>query len=154
MADLKCVVENCTYNKDCLCSKGDIMVGGKHACDCDGTCCESFAQKREGRESFSNSLSHPSHTISIDCEAVKCIYNSNYKCVAEHVDIKGCGACDCRETACATFRKVNHGKENQYSSLTNVPKLRIIKQVTGFGGRPPVHRFQNKIENKKYQKRG
>ena len=28
MADLKCVVENCTYNKDCLCSKGDIMVGG------------------------------------------------------------------------------------------------------------------------------
>ena len=40
MADLKCVVENCTYNKDCLCSKGDIMVGGKHACDCDGTCCE------------------------------------------------------------------------------------------------------------------
>ena len=62
MANLKCVVENCTYNKDCLCSKGDIMVGGKHACDCDGTCCESFAQKREGRESFSNSLSHPSHT--------------------------------------------------------------------------------------------
>ena len=45
MADLKCVVENCTYNKDCLCSKGDIMVGGKHACDCDGTCCESFAQQ-------------------------------------------------------------------------------------------------------------
>ena len=56
MANLKCVVENCTYNKDCLCSKGDIMVGGKHACDCDGTCCESFAQKREGRESFSNFL--------------------------------------------------------------------------------------------------
>ena len=25
MADLKCVVENCSYNKDCLCSKGDIM---------------------------------------------------------------------------------------------------------------------------------
>ena len=100
MADLKCVVENCTYNKDCLCSKGDIMVGGKHACDCDGTCCESFAQKREGRESFSNSLSHPSHTISID------------------------------------------GKENQYSGLTNVPKLRIIEQVIGFGGRPPVHRIQ------------
>ena len=49
MADLKCVVENCTYNKDCLCSKGDIMVGGKHACDCDGTCCESFAQKRGKR---------------------------------------------------------------------------------------------------------
>lgn len=51
------------------------------------------------------------------------------------------------------------GKVNQYSGLTNVPKLRIIKQVTGFGGRPPVHKFQDKIGNKKignekYQKRG
>lgn len=117
MADLKCVVENCSYNKDCLCSKGDIMVGGKHACDCDGTCCESFAQKREGRESFSNSLSHPSHTISIDCEAVKCIYNSNYKCVADHVDIKGCGASDCRETACATFRKSKSRKSKSVFRL-------------------------------------
>ena len=58
------------------------------------------------------------------------------------MDIKGCGASDCRETACATFsEKVNHGKVNQYSGLTNVPKLRIIEQVIGFGGRPPVHRF-------------
>ena len=40
--------ENCTYNKEHLCSKGDIMVGGKHACCCDQTCCESFVQKREG----------------------------------------------------------------------------------------------------------
>ena len=31
MAELKCGVENCTYNKDKYCSKGDIMVGGKHA---------------------------------------------------------------------------------------------------------------------------
>ena len=43
------------------------------------------------------------NTCDNGCEAVKCIYNSNYKCVADHVDIKGCGACDCRETACATF---------------------------------------------------
>lgn len=140
MADLKCVVENCTYNKDCLCSKGDIMVGGKHACDCDGTCCESFAQKREGRESFSNSLSHPSHTISIDCEAVKCIYNSNYKCVADHVDIKGCGACDCRETACATFtekqetdRKQNHQirLDKSLQNADNKADDRIRRETAG-----------------------
>lgn len=140
MADLKCVVENCTYNKDCLCSKGDIMVGGKHACDCDGTCCESFAQKREGRESFSNSLSHPSHTISIDCEAVKCIYNSNYKCVADHVDIKGCGACDCRETACATFtekqetdRKQNHQirLDKSLQNADNKASDRIRRETAG-----------------------
>ena len=103
MAELKCGVENCTYNEEKRCCKGDIMVGGKHACCDEDTCCESFAQKREGHDAYTSSLSHSSPTISIDCEAVKCIYNSNYKCVAEHVDIKGCGACDCRETACATF---------------------------------------------------
>ena len=103
MADLNCGVENCTYNEEKRCCKGDIMVGGKHACCEEDTCCESFAQKREGHDVYTSSLSHPSPTISIDCEAVKCIYNSNYKCVAEHVDIKGCGACDCRETVCATF---------------------------------------------------
>lgn len=103
MADLKCGVESCTYNDQHLCGKGDIMVGGRHACDCDETCCESFLQHREGLDSFKSSVVHPSPTISIDCEAVKCIYNSNYKCHADHVDIQGSGACDCGQTACATF---------------------------------------------------
>lgn len=103
MADLKCKVENCSYNSADCCCKGDIMVGGTNACTCDDTCCESF---RDGkRDSFSNALDRPNKSISIDCEAVKCVYNTNYKCHAEHVDIKGCGACDCRETACATFKE-------------------------------------------------
>lgn len=103
MAQLDCRVENCVYNKDAYCSKGEILVGGKHA-DCkDDTCCESFAEKRG--DSYVSALEHPSKTISIDCEAVKCVYNTDYKCYAEHVDIKGCGACDCRETACATFKE-------------------------------------------------
>ena len=101
MAELKCGVENCTYNKERLCSKGDIMVGGKHADNADDTCCESFMERRDG--AFTSSTAHPSKTISIDCEAVKCVYNSNYKCVADHVDITGCGADSSRETSCATF---------------------------------------------------
>ena len=44
MADLKCVAENCAYNKECLCTKGDIMVGGKHAKEIEDTCCESFIE--------------------------------------------------------------------------------------------------------------
>lgn len=105
MADLKCVAENCAYNKECLCTKGDIMVGGKHAKEIADTCCESFIEKRHGRDSYSNSTSHPSRIISIDCEAVQCVYNANYKCVAEHVDIRGCDACKSAETACATFKE-------------------------------------------------
>lgn len=103
MSELKCGVQNCTYNEDCLCCKGEIMIGGIHAGHSDDTCCESFAQKKEGHDAFRSSLSHPSQTINIDCEAVKCIYNSNYKCIADHVDIKGNGAEKQQETLCATF---------------------------------------------------
>lgn len=103
MADLKCGAMNCTYNEEQCCCKGDIMVGGKNAECIADTCCESFAQRRCGQDTYTSSLSHPGRTIGIDCEAVKCIYNSNYKCVAEHVDIAGSGAIASRETECTTF---------------------------------------------------
>lgn len=102
MAELKCGAENCSYNVDRYCSKGDIMVGGKHArCDAD-TCCESFVNKKA--DHVSNAC-RPSRTISIDCEASKCVYNNNYKCTADHVDIRGNNACDCEATNCATFKE-------------------------------------------------
>lgn len=103
MAELCCSVENCTYNDQCYCSKGDICVGGEQAEREEDTCCESFLQRRE--DSYTSSMDHASRTISIDCEATKCVYNEDYKCMADHVDIRGCGASDCEETACGTFRE-------------------------------------------------
>ena len=103
MADLKCGVTNCGYNKDSCCCKGDICVGGELAENADSTCCESFTDGK--KDSFTSALEHPSRMISIDCEAVKCMYNENYRCSAEHVDIRGCGAKGCRETSCATFKE-------------------------------------------------
>lgn len=104
MAQLDCSAENCVYNKNKNCCKGDIMVGGKRAEKQDDTCCESFAVKRGG-DSYVSALEHPCRTISIDCEAVSCQYNKNYKCHAEHVNIMGNGACEHQQTACATFKK-------------------------------------------------
>ena len=103
MAELICGAVTCTYNKDKCCCKGDIMVGGKHADSSDSTCCESF--REQGADSYTNSTAHPSRTISIDCEAVKCIYNENYRCKAEHVDITGNRAMASGDTACATFKE-------------------------------------------------
>ena len=101
MANLKCSADTCTYNCETLCSKGDIFVGGTHA-DCSGkTCCESFCERRG--DSLTSAVSHPSPTISIDCEASKCRYNFNFKCTAEHVTINGSGAKGSQETACSTF---------------------------------------------------
>ncbi len=101
MAELKCSAKNCGYNADQCCSKGDIMVGGRHAACADETCCESFTEKKN--DSFKSAVEHPSDYISIDCEAVKCVYNENYKCAASHVDIRGCSTCGCKTTSCATF---------------------------------------------------
>lgn len=103
MALLDCMVDSCVYNKSQSCCKGDIMVGGKHASKVDDTCCESFNKKRN--DSYQSATEHPCRTISIDCEAEKCMYNNNYKCVADHVDINGAGACDCKQTECATFNE-------------------------------------------------
>lgn len=103
MSELTCGVTNCTYNKDYCCCKGDIMVGGKHADSCDNTCCESFHKR--STDTFTSAVSHPGKIVSIDCEAVKCIYNSNYRCNAEHVDIKGGNAGTSMETLCATFKE-------------------------------------------------
>lgn len=69
----------------------------------EGTCCESFRERRE--DAYTSALDHPSRIISIDCEATRCVFNEDYKCKADHVDIRGCGACDCKETACGTFRE-------------------------------------------------
>ena len=103
MAQLDCTVDNCIYNKSECCCKGDIMVGGKHAKGTDDTCCESFSEKRG--DSYTSALEHPCRTISIDCEATKCMYNADYRCQAEHVDIKGSNAGTSRDTICATFRE-------------------------------------------------
>jgi len=105
MTDLKCTVKNCMYNCDDMCSKGDIMVAGKYAGSDKETNCDSFSQRREGYNPMKSSIEHPSRTISIDCEAGKCYYNSGYRCSAEHVDITGCTACDCKQTKCATFKE-------------------------------------------------
>ena len=103
MAELGCGAVNCTYNKNNYCCKGDIMVGGKHADTSYDTCCESF-RERSG-DAFTSAISHPSSTISIDCEAVKCIYNADYRCRAERVDIKGGQAKTSQDTVCATFKE-------------------------------------------------
>ena len=103
MAELSCKANNCCYNQETCCCKGDIMVGGKHAKEKDNTCCESFHEKKN--DSFSSALAHPSKVISIDCEAEKCVHNSNYKCLADKVVIKGENACGCQETVCGSFEE-------------------------------------------------
>ena len=46
MAILDCTVESCTYNKNRGCKRDEIIVEGKHASNCEETCCGSFQPKK------------------------------------------------------------------------------------------------------------
>ena len=105
MTDLKCSVETCCFHDGDCCCRNDIMVGGAKACSCDETCCENFEQQKEG--SARNADGYPDRMTQIDCEAVKCRYNTNYKCQAEHVDMRG-------------SRAGENGQEKSYRSSKKV----------------------------------
>lgn len=102
MPMLSCSAITCVYNKDELCSKGDIMVGGKDAHAAAETCCESF-KERTGQD-YSNSEGCGCKTIQVDCEAHHCIYNENCKCDAAKIGITGSYAAKNQDTACGSFR--------------------------------------------------
>ena len=47
MPALRCTAVRCVYNKEQLCSKGDIQVQGDHAKSMDETACGSFRERSE-----------------------------------------------------------------------------------------------------------
>jgi hypothetical protein len=91
------------YNKDSLCSRGNIEVMGDHATHADETCCGSFRERTEGRATNSIGDEQGFEKIQINCKAESCTYNSTGNCTASAIDISGNNACTCGETACNTF---------------------------------------------------
>lgn len=102
---LNCTAVNCIYNKEELCSKGDILVDGESAEHSSDTCCHSFKEAADG--SMSNSTGSGSASIYVDCKACECSYNKEEKCHANAIDIEGSNACECEQTQCGTFRYKN-----------------------------------------------
>jgi hypothetical protein len=52
-----------------------------------------------------SSVGMPGTETGIHCEAQNCCYNEQCSCHAQHVDISGAAACQCRETECVTFKE-------------------------------------------------
>ena len=101
MPALVCAAQNCVYNNEMYCSKGDIRVGGENATACQDTCCESFQERRH--DNVKSSIGTPTAEIDIKCEAENCKYNDSRICNAKHVDISGAAANKSGETECVTF---------------------------------------------------
>lgn len=103
MTNLTCNAHCCTYNKDNLCSRGDILVTGTDANHPSQTECDSFIGA--GRDCYCNSSSSGKESISIACEAINCVHNQDRNCSANHVGINGSKAHSSSETECSSFQK-------------------------------------------------
>lgn len=101
MPILNCSAVTCVYNKEELCSKENILVGGDNATTANDTCCASFKEKTDSNSS--NSTGCGCKNIAVDCDAEKCVHNEDCKCDAAKIGIGGSSACKCEETMCGTF---------------------------------------------------
>lgn len=104
MPALTCAATTCIYNKNRLCSKGDIKVTGEHATYPDATSCGSFVERGNGASNAVSDTGCGCDTIDVRCEACKCVFNKNAKCSAGSIEIEGRNASEARETECGTFR--------------------------------------------------
>lgn len=103
MTTLKCSAVTCIYNKDQLCSKGNINVTGEKAEYSDETSCGSFRERSEGTAQNSAHCECGCEEIQIDCKAHNCTYNEHCKCTASAIQVTGSHAHDSAETNCSTF---------------------------------------------------
>ena len=102
MTLLDCAVTGCAYNEDRCCCKGNIKVEGSEAVHQNETCCGSFDENKGCL--FKNVFKTPESSLSVDCEAVQCIYNDNRHCTAAKIGIAGDGASRAEQTLCTTFQ--------------------------------------------------
>ena len=106
MTNLNCSAVTCVYNKDSLCSRGNIEVRGKDAHISDDTCCGSFEERHaagDGSAIDYASEHEGCERIQIDCKAENCTYNDSCRCTASAIDISGEDADACQQTCCDTF---------------------------------------------------
>lgn len=110
MTNLDCTVYGCIYNSDNSCNRGNIHVGGKEAMKSSETLCRSFEQKgsKGTQNSFKNSVgnstdNYAARATDVDCDAVKCRYNKEMKCNADHIRIAGVHAVASGETECGSY---------------------------------------------------
>jgi len=68
------------------------------------TACGSFRERQmETAKNECGCRTAPEQRLEVACDAVKCIYNDNHVCSAEHIGIAGNGAKHAKDTECASF---------------------------------------------------
>ena len=104
MTILRCSAVKCLYNKEQLCSKGDINVKGENAKNSSETSCGSFCERTDTSMVNSYTDGCGCEKIRIDCKAHNCTYNDNCKCTASSIQVNGPDAHSSSDTMCDTFQ--------------------------------------------------
>ena len=102
MAEIKCTVTNCYFNKRLGCTAPSVSVEGKKALESRSTSCDTFIEQKPGIRS---SVNEPLANSEIECKAVNCLYNESERCEANEIIINGKNAAYPEETCCSTFRR-------------------------------------------------
>lgn len=105
---LKCGVNTCTYFYDERCSKSVIEVVSEAAKKVLDTHCASYhRQDRSAYDNYNLEIATLddiiSDYLSVNCEALNCIYNRNELCFAKEIKIDGTRAKEYKDTFCASF---------------------------------------------------
>ncbi|MEA5012153.1 MAG: DUF1540 domain-containing protein [Angelakisella sp.] len=98
MNALQCTAVDCANNSSGCCCRPDIKVSGNNACNCAGTRCSSFEERKEGIYN-STGFVDPNHALDIRCSVGNCTYNCHGKCDANDV----CIDCTSGGTQCSSF---------------------------------------------------
>lgn len=102
MTYLECRALNCINNHSRLCCLEGIEVCGPGANHVNETCCASFMDEAD---SYGNTVDNRDAMpeTEIECDAEKCVHNSEGYCAAEDVLIDGSYAHRKEATDCNTF---------------------------------------------------
>ena len=108
---LKCGVKPCVFYQDHHCTRISIMVKGEEAHLETETRCESFHKReRENKNDIYKielaSLGTINEHMSVNCEAVHCLYNRNLLCYAKEIKIDGTRAKNTKDTFCSSFELI------------------------------------------------
>lgn len=101
MAEIKCTVTNCYFNKRLGCTASTLAVDGRKANESRSTSCDTFIEQKPGLRS---SVNEPKSNTDIYCAAVKCVYNETESCKANEIIVNGKNASVPEETCCSTFK--------------------------------------------------
>ena len=138
MPALSCSATTCIYNKQELCSKGDVKIGGSNARQAGETCCESFQERSQ--DSMMNSMASGCGctNIGVNCDATGCRSNDHCKCVAGAINIDGHDACCMSETCCSSFMRgqgMRNGKHHPDTECRVVFLFNALRRSAGFSGK-------------------